>query len=151
VPPRRYEPWEQFVSLLTEGLVERGVDVTLFASGDSRTIGGYVVISDANRHPRLSYLTEEPFGFSVVEAMACGTPVVAFRPGLDARTHRPRHQGLLVDNVDQVVEAVALAGRLDRPQIRGRAVSRFGRDRMVDEYLAAYTLLLNVAGRRYEK
>ena len=37
VPPRHYGPWEQFVSLLTEGLVARGVDVTLFATGDSRT------------------------------------------------------------------------------------------------------------------
>src|SRR5436853_2605171 len=37
VPPRRYGPWEQFASLLTEGLVERGVDVTLFATADSVT------------------------------------------------------------------------------------------------------------------
>ncbi len=37
VPPRHYGPWEQFVSLLTEGLVDRGVDVTLFATGDSVT------------------------------------------------------------------------------------------------------------------
>ena len=37
VPPRHYGPWEQFASLLTEGLVPRGVDVTLFASGDSLT------------------------------------------------------------------------------------------------------------------
>ena len=37
VPPRHYGPWEQFVSLLTEGLVERGVDVTLFAAADSIT------------------------------------------------------------------------------------------------------------------
>ena len=37
VPPRAYGPWEQFASLLTEGLVERGVDVTLFATGDSLT------------------------------------------------------------------------------------------------------------------
>src|SRR5690606_29662103 len=37
VPPRHYGPWEQFVSLLTEGLVERGVDVTLFATTDSIT------------------------------------------------------------------------------------------------------------------
>ena len=36
-PPRRYGPWEQFCSLLTEGLVSRGVDVTLFATGDSIT------------------------------------------------------------------------------------------------------------------
>src|SRR5881275_1309104 len=37
VPPRRYGPWEQFASLLTEGLVRRGVDVTLFATADSIT------------------------------------------------------------------------------------------------------------------
>src|SRR5690242_14413144 len=37
VPPRHYGPWEQFVSLLTEGLVARGVDVTLFATADSLT------------------------------------------------------------------------------------------------------------------
>src|SRR5438876_9743202 len=37
VPPRHYGPWEQFVSLLAEGLVERGVDVTLFATADSIT------------------------------------------------------------------------------------------------------------------
>src|SRR2546428_14029018 len=37
VPPRHYGPWEQFASLLTEGLVGRGVDVTLFATADSLT------------------------------------------------------------------------------------------------------------------
>ena len=37
VPPRHYGPWEQFVSLLTEGLVSRGVEVTLFATADSVT------------------------------------------------------------------------------------------------------------------
>ena len=37
VPPRHYGPWEQFASLLTEGLVARGVDVTLFATSDSLT------------------------------------------------------------------------------------------------------------------
>jgi glycosyltransferase involved in cell wall biosynthesis len=331
VPPRHYGPWEQFVSLLTEGLVARGLDVTLFASGDSRTsgrlasaiargweddpdadpkvseclhisalferagefdlihnsfdflpltysalvstpvlttihgfssprivtvyekynsIGGYVAISDANRHPRLSYLAtihhgidtdafalhgnpggyllffgrihpdkgtadaiavarraglplviagiiqdrryydeqvaphlddrrvryvgpigpdhrptmlggavallhligfEEPFGFSVVEAMACGTPVVAFRRGSMPELIDHGTTGLLVDDMEQAVAAVALAAELDRPQIRERAVSRFGRDRMVDEYLAAYTLLLNGGGGRNEK
>jgi hypothetical protein len=37
VPPRHYGPWEQFASLLTEGLVEKGLDVTLFATVDSLT------------------------------------------------------------------------------------------------------------------
>ena len=39
VPPRHYGPWEQFASLLTEGLVAKGVDVTLFATADSATTG----------------------------------------------------------------------------------------------------------------
>src|SRR5215208_1251019 len=37
VPPRHYGPWEQFASLLTEGLVDRGIEVTLFATADSVT------------------------------------------------------------------------------------------------------------------
>ncbi|HBQ25868.1 MAG TPA: glycosyl transferase, partial [Syntrophomonas sp.] len=36
-PPRHYGPWERVVSLLAEGLVQRGIDVTLFATGDSQT------------------------------------------------------------------------------------------------------------------
>src|SRR6201997_954127 len=44
VPPRHYGPWEQFVSLLTEGLVARGVDVTLFATGDSLTAARLVSV-----------------------------------------------------------------------------------------------------------
>ena len=38
-PPRHYGPWESVVSLLTEGLVSRGYDVILFATGDSETSG----------------------------------------------------------------------------------------------------------------
>src|SRR6476660_2714067 len=60
VPPRNYGPWEQFASLLTEGLVERGVDVTLFATGDSETAGRLVSIvprgysEDPNADPKVS-------------------------------------------------------------------------------------------------
>ncbi len=43
-PPRHYGPWENVVSLLTEGLVARGLDVTLFATGDSRTDGRLVSV-----------------------------------------------------------------------------------------------------------
>jgi len=322
VPPRHYGPWEQFVSLLTEGLVRRGVDVTLFASGDSLTsahlsstaahgweedpeadpkvleclhisalferagefdlihnsfdflpltysalvttpvlttihgfssprivavyekydhLGGYVAISDADRCARLSYLAtihhgidtdefalsddvgdyvlffgrihpdkgtaeaidvarrsglplviagiiqdkeyfdrhvaphvdgqrvryigavgperrpellggaiallhlisfEEPFGFSVVEAMACGTPVVAFRRGSMPELIDEGITGFLVADRDQAVAAVARAARLDRPPIRDQAVARFGRDRMTEDYLAAYQRLV---------
>jgi glycosyltransferase involved in cell wall biosynthesis len=323
VPPRHYGPWEQFVSLLTEGLVARGVDVTLFATGDSLTSarlastaargwsedgpaadakvseclhisaaferagefdlihnsfdflpltysalvptpvlttihgfsseaivpvyekynhrGAYVAISEADRHPRLDYLAtihhgidtaafplgdgsggyllffgrihpdkgaaeaievarrvglplviagivhdegyfeaqvaphvdgdrvrylgpvgpeqraavlggavallhlisfEEPFGFSVVESMACGTPVVAFRRGSMPELVEDGHSGALVDDVEAAAAAVPRVLELDRAAIRAGAVARFDRDRMTDEYLAAYTEVL---------
>jgi len=322
VPPRHYGPWEQFASLLTEGLVARGVDVTLFATADSETSatlvsvvdrgysedptvnpkvaeclhiseafdrasqfdlihnsfdflpltygglvpvpvlttihgfssedivavyrkydgrGAYVAISDADRHPDLHYLAtihhgidtgifdlapdpgryllyfgrihpekgtreaievarrtglplviagivqdtqyfeqevapwvdgervrylgpvgparrsallggalallhlisfREPFGFSVVEAMACGTPVIAHPLGSMPELIVPGESGFLPAGLDEAVEAVALAMRLDRTRIRSYAVGRFGTDRMVDEYLAAYRQVL---------
>jgi glycosyltransferase involved in cell wall biosynthesis len=326
VPPRHYGPWEQFVSLLTEGLVTRGVDVTLFATSDSVTTarlsstatrgwsedgddsdakvseclhiaavferagefdlihnsfdflpltysalvstpvlttihgfsspaivpvyekynrhGAYVAISEADRHPRLDYLAtihhgidvdafaleastggyllffgrihpdkgaaeaievarrvglplvmagivqdqryyqeqvaphvdgrhvrflgpvgpdqrstvlggavallhlisfDEPFGFSVVEAMACGTPVVAFRRGSMPELIDDAHSGFLVEDLDEAADAVTRAGGLDRLAVREWAVERFGHDRMVDEYLAAYWRVLDGA------
>jgi glycosyltransferase involved in cell wall biosynthesis len=328
VPPRHYGPWEQFASLLTEGLVARGVDVTLFASGDSATrarlaavvdrgyaedadveakvveclhiahaferaaefdvihnsfdflpltysrlvdtpvlttIHGfsstrilpayaeynqttdYVAISDADRHPSLDYLAtihhgidtdafalsantgdyllffgrihpdkgtgeaidialatgrrlviagivqdqdyfnvavrprldgdrvsfvgaigpeqrseilggarallhpidfEEPFGYSVVEAMACGTPVIAFARGSMPELIEDGRTGFLVADVHGAVEAVERIGSLDRAAIRSTAEERFGVARMVDEYVAAYEEILRSPGAR---
>ena len=42
-PPRHYGPWEQMASNLTEGLVAAGIDVTLFATGDSITMGRWIM------------------------------------------------------------------------------------------------------------
>ena len=326
VPPRHYGPWEQFVSLLTEGLVARGVDVTLFATADSLTSarlsstaprgwsedpddpdtkvaeclhisavferagefdlihnsfdflpltysalvstpvlttihgfsspaivpvyekynhhGAYVAISEADRHPKLDYVAtihhgidtdafalgdggggyllffgrihpdkgtaeaievarrvglplvmagivqdqryfeaevaphldgdrvrylgpvgperrsavlgdalallhligfEEPFGFSVVEAMASGTPVIAFRRGSMPELVEDGHSGALVEHVEGAAAALPSVLRLDRAAIRGRAVARFSRDRMTADYLAAYSEVLGRA------
>jgi glycosyltransferase involved in cell wall biosynthesis len=322
-PPRHYGPWELFVSLLTEGLVARGVDVTLFATADSvtdarlvavaptgysedpsldakvyesmhvaaaferagefdllhnsadfvpltytrlvdipvvTTIHGfgsdatlpayqeyadrvaYVAISDADRHPALEYVATirhgidvgsfdlhrtpgdhlvyfgrihpdkgtaraievaarsglplviagivqdeeyfrrevqphidgkqvsylgsvgprdrqrvlggarallhliefaEPFGFSVVEAMACGTPVIAHARGSMPELITPGVDGWLVDTMEQTLAAVDAAGRIDRAAVRRSAEVRFGVERMVDDYLALYHRLLD--------
>lgn len=327
VPPRHYGPWEQFVSLLTEGLVSRGVDVTLFATADSITTarlsstaptgysedpeldpkveevlhvsalferahefdlihnsfdflplafsrltrtpvvttvhgfssqqivpvyekynsdGYYVSISDADRHPRLEYIAtihhgidmaefevqptpgeyllffgrihpdkgtaeaiavagqadlpliiagiiqdedyferevaphiggrvrfigpvashdksallggaralvhlinfDEPFGFSVVEAMACGTPVIARRRGSMSEIVRPGVNGYFVDSVADAVTAAHQASRIERSAVRGTVEGRFGLGRMVDEYLDVYRQVLDLADRR---
>jgi glycosyltransferase involved in cell wall biosynthesis len=322
VPPRHYGPWEQFASLLTEGLVAGGHDVTLFATADSITraqlvgtapigyaedatvdakvwealhiaaafqradefdvihngfdflplsfsrlvrtpvvttihgfsseaivpvyeryndIGHYVAISDADRHERLEYAAtihhgidiaefglgagdggyllffgrihpdkgtaeaidvaeraglplliagiiqdrayfeqlvgprvdgvqttyvgpvtrerraevlggatallhlidfDEPFGFSVVEAMACGTPVVAHRRGSMAEIVRDGTNGFLVDTADDAVAAVSTAATLDRRAVRASVERRFGVERMVDDYVALYRRLV---------
>jgi glycosyltransferase involved in cell wall biosynthesis len=324
VPPRHYGPWEQFASLLSEGLVARGLDVTLFATADSITrarlvgtaptgyaedpaldakvwealhiaaaferagefdlihngfdflplsfsrlvntpvvttihgfsserilpvyeryndIGHYVAISDADRHDRLDYAAtihhgidvgefdlgvggsgyllffgrihpdkgtaeaidvaervemplliagivqdrdyferfveprldgvrvtylgpvgrdrraavlggarallhliefEEPFGFSVVEAMACGTPVIARRRGSMAEIIRDGENGYLVDTVDEAVAAVPASVALDRRVVRASVERRFDVGRMVDEYVALYRQVVDV-------
>ena len=318
VPPRHYGPWEQFVSLLTEGLLQRGVDVTLFATADSMTsarlVGtaprgysedpsvdakvwealhiaavferadefdiihnsfdflpltysrlvntplvttihgfsserimpvferyndrcAYVAISDADRHPSLTYAAtihhgidmarfplskepgdsllffgrihpdkgvveaievaaraglsltiagivhdqdyfddqvaphidgdrvryvgsvgpdergellgsaiallhlinfDEPFGFSVIEAMACGTPVIAVRRGSMPELVIPGVNGFLVESTDEAVAATRSARGLDRANIRASVEEHFDVSRMVDEYLALY-------------
>ncbi len=318
VPPRHYGPWEQFVSLLTEGLVARGIDVTLFATADSVTRahlvgtaptgysedptvdakvweslhisavferadefdvihnsfdflpltysglvdtpvvttihgfsserivpvyakyndrGYYVAISDADRHQSLDYIAtihhgidmrafteqsklgdyllffgrihpdkgtaeaiavaasanipliiagivqdqdyfdaqvkphidgervtflgpvgpdvrggllggalallhlinfDEPFGFSVVEAMACGTPVIANRRGSMPELIREGENGFLVHSITAAVVAVGSARDVERAAVRASVVARFDVSRMVDEYIAVY-------------
>jgi glycosyltransferase involved in cell wall biosynthesis len=88
---------------------------------------------------------DEPFGLSVVEAMASGTPVVATPRGSMPELVEEGVTGFLVTGPEAAVAAVERAGGLDRAAIRARAVARFSRDRMVDAYLEAYRRLL--AGR----
>jgi glycosyltransferase involved in cell wall biosynthesis len=322
VPPRHYGPWEQVVSLLTEGLVARGVDVTLFATADSvtqarlvsvcprpysedpsidakvweclhisevferaeefdlihnhfdflplsysrlvqtplvTTIHGfsserimpvyekyngtsyYIAISDADRNPRLNYVAtihhgikteefpffggrgdyllffgrihpekgtaeaievakranlplviagivqdatyfqrevepyldgqrvrfvgsvgpdrrgellgrarallhlinfREPFGLSLIEAMACGTPVIARPLGAIPEIVVDRETGFFAPDIDVAVEAVKNACDLDRKSIRKHVEANFGWGRMVDRYLQAYEAVL---------
>jgi glycosyltransferase involved in cell wall biosynthesis len=322
VPPRHYGPWERVVSLLTEGLVERGIDVTLFATADSITaarlesvaprplnedpsldakvweglhIGnafekargldllhnhydflpltyggmsdvplvttihgfsserilpafqrydgrsGYVSISNADRHPSLSYLATvyhgisldeftlnpapsdyllffgrvhpdkgvaeaielarlagmrlviagiihdeayfarevaphidddrvryvgsagpkerdellgnalalihlvnfaEPFGLSMIEAMACGTPVIGRRRGSVPEVVEDGLTGYVVDDTAGALAALAKIRALDRVAIRARCAARFSRDRMVSDYLEVYRAAL---------
>ena len=85
---------------------------------------------------------DEPFGLSVVEAMACGTPVVAYKRGSMPEVIDDAVTGFLVDDRDGAVAAVESAARLDRGAVSERARARFGAARMVDDYLDVYRALL---------
>jgi glycosyltransferase involved in cell wall biosynthesis len=85
---------------------------------------------------------EEPFGLSVVEAMFCGTPVIAFNRGampeliLDGRT------GFLVKSIEEAVEAVDGIRLIDRGFCREWADSKFSRQKMIEGYLEVYKKIL---------
>jgi glycosyltransferase involved in cell wall biosynthesis len=86
---------------------------------------------------------EEPFGLAVVEAMACGTPVVGYRRGALPETVVDGVTGFLVDDVDGAVAAVGDALALDRTAVAESARGRFSADRMVADYLAVYSAVLS--------
>ncbi|MEO7573028.1 MAG: glycosyltransferase family 4 protein [Acidimicrobiales bacterium] len=85
---------------------------------------------------------DEPFGYSVVEAMACGTPVVAYDRGAMAELLDDGSTGFLVKDLAAAIAAVHRAGSLDRSAIRATTVARFSRGRMVDQYLDVYREVL---------
>jgi len=82
---------------------------------------------------------EEPFGFSVVEAMACGTPVVARPRGSMREIVRNGVNGFLVAPSEDPAAALAAAARLDRAAVRASVERHFDAGRMVDDYLALYS------------
>jgi len=84
----------------------------------------------------------EPFGLAMIEAMACGTPVIARRRGAVPEVVDEGVTGFVVDDLAGAVAAVRRAGELDRRAVRARAAERFSRDRMVDDYLRVYERVL---------
>ena len=85
---------------------------------------------------------DEPFGFSVVEAMACGTPVIAYDRGSMREIIDDEATGFLVENIEGATRAVELAGRVDRSAIRSATVKRFNVSAMVDQYVSVYRSVL---------
>ena len=85
---------------------------------------------------------EEPFGYSVVESLACGTPVIAMARGSMVELIDDGITGCLVTDLDEATEAVQRVGDFDRAAIRASAVSRFDTTTMVDRYVATYRAIL---------
>jgi glycosyltransferase involved in cell wall biosynthesis len=91
---------------------------------------------------------DEPFGLSVVEAMACGTPVVAYRRGSMSEIIDEGVTGFVVDGRAEAVDTIDQAVRLDRRAVRTRAASRFGVERMVEEYVRVYERIASRSSSR---
>ena len=85
---------------------------------------------------------DEPFGLSVVEAMACGTPVIAFNRGSMPEIIADGITGFLVHSLDEMAEAVVKAKQLDRLQCRKLIKERFSADRMVQDYIGVYEKII---------
>lgn len=95
----------------------------------------------------------EPFGLVMLEAMACGTPVVAFRRGSIPEVVDDGVTGFAVDGIAEAVEAVNAAAGLDRAMVRRRFEHRFNVRRMANDYLSVYraTLAMSAALRRGQR
>ena len=84
----------------------------------------------------------EPFGLSVIEAMACGTPVIAFNRGSMPELIEHGKNGFLVSGPQEAIEHVDRLNTINRADCRQTVEDRFTAARMVEQYGAVYSLIL---------
>lgn len=83
----------------------------------------------------------EPFGLVMIEAMACGTPVIAYPRGAVPEVIESGLTGFIVDDADEAAAAIATVGTLSRAKVRERFEERFTSRRMAQDYLKLYAKL----------
>jgi glycosyltransferase involved in cell wall biosynthesis len=86
---------------------------------------------------------EEAFGIIMIEAMACGTPVVAIDRASTSEVIDYGKTGFYAESIDELASLVAQALRLDRNIVREQAMRRFSHKRMVDDYIGLYKSLIS--------
>jgi glycosyltransferase involved in cell wall biosynthesis len=83
----------------------------------------------------------EPFGLVMIEAMACGTPVIAFRSGSVPEVVDHGITGFVVSDEEEAIQAIGRLSKLDRRRVRAQFEKRFTSRRMAEEYLNHYAAL----------
>ena len=115
--------------------------------------GGVEFIGEINDQQKTQFLGEaqallfpvdwpEPFGLAMIEAMACGTPVLAFRCGSVVEIVEDGLTGAIVDSTDEAIAALPRVIALDRNKVRQRFEQRFSATRMAKDYIDVYRSLL---------
>jgi glycosyltransferase involved in cell wall biosynthesis len=115
--------------------------------------GGVEFIGEINDHQKSQFLGDarallfpidwpEPFGLSMIEAMACGTPVLAFRCGSVPEIVEDGITGAIVETMDEAIAALPRVIALDRKRVRQRFEQRFSATRMAKDYVGIYESLL---------
>jgi glycosyltransferase involved in cell wall biosynthesis len=114
-------------------------------------------VGEINEHQKAEFLGNarallfpidwpEPFGLVMIESIACGTPVIAFRNGSVPEVIEDGVTGFIVRDLDEAVAAARRIHRLDRAEVRAVFEERFTAERMAQDYLALYR---DLPGRRH--
>lgn len=115
-------------------------DIVFVGSADSKQRDRLLGNSFALLHP-INFA--EPFGLSVVESFACGTPVIAFNKGSMSEIVSNGKNGFLVSTIEQAVSAVKRITHINRLFCREDVERRFSSQRMVNDYINAYQMILS--------
>ncbi len=121
IAPRLAEPGVEYVGEIEDG------QKSAFLSGAAAVL--------------LPIAWPEPFGLVMIEAMACGCPVIAYRRGSVPEVLEEGRTGCIVDNAAEALAALPRAMALDRAAIRAEFERRWTARRMAEEYLALYRRL----------
>ena len=93
----------------------------------------------------------EPFGLAMIEAMACGTPILAFRNGSVAEVIDEGVTGHIVDTMDEAIEMLGRVLAIDRSRVRQRFEERFSAIRMAQDYVTIYGRLIGEPAKQPEQ
>jgi len=94
----------------------------------------------------------EPFGLTMIEAMACGAPVIAFKRGSTSEIIKNGETGFIVEDVDEMILALSHIDKISRSKCRRHVLESFNAKRMTDGYVEIYEKILasNISRKKTE-